>query len=72
MKWFWQKFPPIPDDVDDLEQARQERLEAEKRLRESQIAAQQVRQVSVRARHIRADNQFSDRLNQVFRSRPSG
>lgn len=58
--------------MNELEEARAIREEAERKLRESQIAARQMRMAAVTARTIRADNQFSDRLNQVFRSRPSG
>lgn len=72
MKWFWQKPPPIIDDEISLEEARAQRAEAERKLRESQIAARQVRQVSIRARLLRTDNQFSTRLDQAFRSRPNG
>jgi hypothetical protein len=72
VKWFWQKPPPIIDDEISLEEARAQRAEAERKLRESQIAARQVRQVSIRARLLRTDNQFSTRLDQAFRSRPNG
>lgn len=70
MKWFWRKDLPSIDDEDGLAQAKQERAEAERRLRESRIAARQVRQVSITAREIRADNQFSIRLSEAFGSRP--
>jgi hypothetical protein len=70
VKWFWQKDPPQHSPDDELAKARAQREEAERRLRESQIAARQVRQVTIRAAQIRTDNQFSSRLDQVFRSRP--
>ena len=70
MRWFWQKDPPPRSHDEELEEARQQRLDAERKLRESQIAAAQVRRVSVQARQIRNENQFSTRLSQAFGSRP--
>ena len=70
MKWFWQKDLPPPSHDEELVEAQAQREDAERRLKESRIAARQVRQVSVTARQIRTDNQFSLRLEQAFGSRP--
>lgn len=70
MRWFWKRDAPKRSPDEELVEAKQQRLEAQRRLRESQIAARQVRMVSIKAMQIRADNQFSARLDQAFGSRP--
>jgi hypothetical protein len=72
MKWFWQRprQPTDENDKTDLDQARRMRILAEKRLREARTAAQEVKDVAIEAYRIRNENRFSQRLNEVFGSRP--
>lgn len=75
MKWFRRTTTPVGDrplteENSDLVAARKARELAERKLNEAKIAAAQLKNVAIVARQIRAENQFSLRLAQVFESRP--
>lgn len=69
MSWF-RRHRPTEDDRVTLEQAQSMREQAEQRLREARQAAREIASVVIESRRIRKDNQFSQRLNEAFGSRP--
>jgi hypothetical protein len=69
MRWF-KRHRPTEDDRVTLQQAQSMREQAELKLAEARQAAREVSNVVIEARQIRKDNQFSQRLNEAFESRP--
>jgi hypothetical protein len=72
MKWIWNRRHETTDeDTASLNEAQSVRKLAEEKLQEAIDAARQVRDVAIEARRIRRENQFSQRLSDVFGSRPN-
>lgn len=77
MKWLINLLrgntPPDPEmPIDQVESARQERINAQKALAEAQRLASQMRGVVIVAKRVRSENQFSIRLSEAFGSRRNG